>query len=188
MGGRGKNPLTLTPMSKNCDTRTNFDPGCITFTMIPNYKLLHELELTVFTDTTLQMWSIWDLGEVAFLFSFISFHWWFPCKRHVPSAGRWLGSVYFNRTRPVCLTRRQISPCGVRRRHPCRLMTLPWMAVMRPFHPFHPSQVPRHTFHLSTTSTGRSNKLCTLFCLHVNLVTWFRFNLHVALSIRQMSL
>ena len=33
-------------MSKNFDTRTYFDPGCITFTMIPNYKLLHEFELT----------------------------------------------------------------------------------------------------------------------------------------------
>ena len=46
MGGSRKNPLTLTPMSKKFDTRTNFDPGCITFTMIPNFKLLHELELT----------------------------------------------------------------------------------------------------------------------------------------------
>ena len=55
MGGRGENPLTLTPMSENFDTRTNFDPGCITFTMIPNNKLLHEFELTVFTDTTLEI-------------------------------------------------------------------------------------------------------------------------------------
>ena len=57
MGGRGKTPLTLTPMYKNFDIRIKFDPGCITFTMLPKYKLLHELELT---------WSFYIVVELHY--------------------------------------------------------------------------------------------------------------------------
>ena len=50
--------LPAGPMSKNFDTRTYFDPGCITFTMIPNYKLLHEFELT---------WSFYIVVDLHYL-------------------------------------------------------------------------------------------------------------------------